>query len=398
MSEYQYYEFQAIDRPLTDQEQGTLRKYSSRAKITSSRFVVDYSWGDFKGNASEWMEKYFDAFLYLASWGTHELMLRVPRRVLPLGTAKVYCAGDFASARAKGDYIVLSFRSEEEGGEWIEGDNETLAALVPVWAEITSGDLRALYIAWLGCALHGELDEGDREPPCPPGLGRLSAAIEAFADFLRIDHDLIDAAATASPDLVAIDDDALQRWISALPEGEQTALLVRLVTGGAAHLSAELLRRFRDARAPEARVAKTKGRTVGELLEAAEAQAKERARQEAERAAREKAHRERKEAEARERHLTALAKREGEAWRELDALIATKHPKKYDEAIMLLRDLRDVCVRAGRQAEAASRIARLREEHAKKPSFIERIRKAGSPRSQRGLPTKVRSQRAYRAA
>ena len=44
---------------------------------------------------------------------------------------------------------------------------------------------------------------------------------------------------------------------------------------------------------------------------------------------------------------------------------------------MLLRDLRDVCVRAGRQAEAASRIARLREEHAKKPSFIERIRKAG---------------------
>jgi len=28
MSEYRYYEFQAIDRPLTDQEQGTLRKYS----------------------------------------------------------------------------------------------------------------------------------------------------------------------------------------------------------------------------------------------------------------------------------------------------------------------------------------------------------------------------------
>ena len=31
MSEYQYYEFQAIDRPLTPQEQATLRKYSSRA-------------------------------------------------------------------------------------------------------------------------------------------------------------------------------------------------------------------------------------------------------------------------------------------------------------------------------------------------------------------------------
>ncbi len=29
MSEYQYYEFQAIDRPLTDDEQKTLRRYSA---------------------------------------------------------------------------------------------------------------------------------------------------------------------------------------------------------------------------------------------------------------------------------------------------------------------------------------------------------------------------------
>ena len=62
---------------------------------------------------------------------------------------------------------------------------------------------------------------------------------------------------------------------------------------------------------------------------------------------------------------------------ELDALIATKQPKKYDEAVALLGDLRDVCARGGRQAEAATRIARLREEHTKKPSLIERFRKAG---------------------
>jgi hypothetical protein len=92
MSEYQYYEFLAIDRPLTDQEQGTLRKYSSRATITSSRFVVDYSWGGFRGNAADWMEKYFDAFLHLANGGTHELMLRLPQNVLPLVKAKQYCA------------------------------------------------------------------------------------------------------------------------------------------------------------------------------------------------------------------------------------------------------------------------------------------------------------------
>lgn len=39
MSEYQYYEFQAIDRPLTSREMGELRAVSSRAAITATRFT-----------------------------------------------------------------------------------------------------------------------------------------------------------------------------------------------------------------------------------------------------------------------------------------------------------------------------------------------------------------------
>jgi hypothetical protein len=60
MSECRYCEFLAIDRPLTTQEQGTLRRSSARATITPSRFAVGYAWRDFKGNAAEWVEKYFD--------------------------------------------------------------------------------------------------------------------------------------------------------------------------------------------------------------------------------------------------------------------------------------------------------------------------------------------------
>ena len=77
MSEYQYYEFQAIDRPLSQQEMGELRSFSTRARITTTSFINDYSWGNFKGDADAWMEKYFDAHLYLANWGTHVLMLRL---------------------------------------------------------------------------------------------------------------------------------------------------------------------------------------------------------------------------------------------------------------------------------------------------------------------------------
>ena len=76
MSEYQYYEFQAIDRPLTAGEMATLRKHSTRARITPTSFVNEYHWGDFKGDPDAWMTKYFDAFLYLANWGTRTFKLR----------------------------------------------------------------------------------------------------------------------------------------------------------------------------------------------------------------------------------------------------------------------------------------------------------------------------------
>lgn len=70
MSEYQYYEFQALERPLSQREMRELRKYSTRAIITDTRFVNHYEGGDFEGDASLWMQKYFDAFLYYANWGT----------------------------------------------------------------------------------------------------------------------------------------------------------------------------------------------------------------------------------------------------------------------------------------------------------------------------------------
>jgi hypothetical protein len=47
MSEYQYYEFQAIDRPLTEEEIDEVRSYPTRARITRMSFVNDY-WGEIR--------------------------------------------------------------------------------------------------------------------------------------------------------------------------------------------------------------------------------------------------------------------------------------------------------------------------------------------------------------
>ena len=84
MSEYQYYEFQTIDKPLTDEQMRELRSYSTRANITRTSFTNHYEWGDFQGDPDAWMERSFDAFLYLANWGTHVFKLRMPSRLLDL--------------------------------------------------------------------------------------------------------------------------------------------------------------------------------------------------------------------------------------------------------------------------------------------------------------------------
>ena len=50
MSEYQYYEFLAVDQPLGKEDIAALRSLSTRARITATSFTNHYNWGDFKGD------------------------------------------------------------------------------------------------------------------------------------------------------------------------------------------------------------------------------------------------------------------------------------------------------------------------------------------------------------
>ncbi|MGZ8709131.1 MAG: hypothetical protein ACXW28_02805, partial [Thermoanaerobaculia bacterium] len=137
MSEYQYYEFQAIDRRLTADEMAELRAFSTRARITSTCFVNDYQWGGFKGNENAWMDKYFDAFLHFANWGAHTLMLRVPARLLDGKTAGRYCVGESASVRERNGKTILTFISEDDepDDDW-DDQTAALSALIPIRAQL----------------------------------------------------------------------------------------------------------------------------------------------------------------------------------------------------------------------------------------------------------------------
>ena len=149
MSEYQYYEFLALDRPLTEKQRAELRSISTRAEITATRFVNEYQWGDLKGDPRQMVERYFDAFLYLANWGTRRLMFRLPRGVLDAETAGQYCYTDTASLIETGSHLILSLYVDREPDDYWDEPGGQLAAMVQARSELAAGDLRLLYLAWL---------------------------------------------------------------------------------------------------------------------------------------------------------------------------------------------------------------------------------------------------------
>jgi hypothetical protein len=374
MSEYQYYEFLALDRPLTDQQRAELRSISTRAEITATRFVNEYQWGDFKGDPRKLMERYFDAFLYLANWGTRRLMFRLPRGVLDSKTAERYCYTDTASLIETGSHLILSLYVDREPDDYWDQPGGQLAAMVQARAELAAGDLRLLYLAWLLALQSDEVDDEDTEPPVPAGLEHLSASLQAVVDFFEIDEDLIAVAAASSPSIQ--EPEGMAGWITSLPAEQKDALLTRVATGEGAQVRALLLRRFRTASgSPPTAPA----RTAAELWQAAgnrkaaRAKAAERSQRQAE--ARTAA----AQAASYAKHLDQLATQTEAAWEKAAEWIETKRPRDYDLAVSLLRDLQALADRQEDPAAFRKRFLDLRAEHQRKPSLLDRFDQAGLP-------------------
>ena len=375
MSEYQYYEFLALDRPLTEKQRAELRSISTRAEITATRFVNEYQWGDLKGDPRKMMERYFDAFLYLANWGTRRLMFRLPRGVLDPETAGQYFYTDTASLIETGSHLILSLYADREPDDYWEEPGGQLAAMVHARSELAAGDLRLPYLGWLLAVQSDEVDDEDTEPPVPAGLGDLSAPLRAIADFLEIDEDLIVVAAAVSPEVQ--DGEGLAWWIASLPAEEKDTLLARAASGEGAQVQALLLRRFRAASDSEPAAS---ARTAAELWQAAGDRKAMRQQAEERRRSEEEARKAAARAAAYARHLDELATRTEAAWQEATALIETKRPRDYDLAVTLLRDLRALADRQGDSAAFRKRFLELRARLQRKPSLLARFDKAGLPR------------------
>lgn len=371
MSEHQYYEFEAVDRRLTPAQQAELRAISSRAEISSTRFVNVYNYGDFRGDPAALMGSHFDLHLYLANWGTRRLMVRLPREAVEeaaLAAALDGCGR--SSLRRTGDRLILDLRRDpEEPDDGFDRDDENwLPALAPLREAALGGDLRLAYLAWLSAVSDGEVDEGAVEPL--DGLGPLDSAMKTFAAFFSIDPDLLAAAAERAGSIAPPRDAAAE--IATLSPGEKDAWLVRLHAGEPG-LAAALKARLRPRPKPADAAPTAPRRSAADLLARAEILAA--VRREAEARAAEQARRRAADEEERKRQLRirALASRGEFAWREVETEVERRSAPGYDRAASLLADLRALAERDGTVPAFAARLAGIRARHAAKRRFIERL-------------------------
>lgn len=345
MSEYQYYEWQTVDRILTAEEQAAVDCLSSHIEVSSSQAVVTYDWSDFRHDPKEVLLKYFDAHFYLANWGSLRLMFRFPKGLIDESDIDLYCVDEYISFETIGEYQVLDLDFTDEDGDGLIKAEAGLSHFIRMRADILDGDYRLLYLAWLkAMTVYGVPDDDeyeeddhdhsayDREPPVPPGLKKLSPALQNFVHIFEIAPFLVQAAAEASPDpkkVLAVDYGSL---IKQLSRAECDEYLTRLADGEAG-VGLTLRKRLAAFLPQPERSQAVQSRTIQQLLRHAEQLKKAEKMRQAE--------------AARQKHIAemrALATREEQTWRKVENLLdnGRKVASVYDEATGLLEKLKQL--------------------------------------------------------
>lgn len=377
MSEYQYFEFAAIDRPLTDGEMAALRAVSTRAVITPSGFVNHYEWGGLKADPLDWMRRYFDAFVYLADWAHCRFALRLPRDMFGKAELKPFGVKQSLTIDASEDHWILdwSLEGSDSYDRFAEDDGRGwMGRLVPLRDELIRGDQRSLYLGWLAGAAKGEVPETTLEPTVPAGLSQLSAAQNALAAFLEIDADIIAAAAIGSAD-ASDRPESVDAWLQSLSPDELRSMLKSIVRADRPNPQREVASRYRawhrqhaPQAAPEAR-----RRSVAELRSLAVPAGEERRRRDA--LAREQQAAARR--TQRDAQLRLLMSDVDKRWLALHQQAERGSASAYEQAVRALSDLAEAYAIVSDRKTFDRELRRFLVRHAKRGALLRRLTEAG---------------------
>lgn len=384
MSEYTYYEFIAIDQPLSPEAMAHLRACSSRASITASSFSDHYNWGGLKGDPVDWVRRWFDAYLQVDAGGWRQFALRLPLAAFDDAQLKGYAPVDTLRVERTRHHVCLWFElhkgedyeryAEDDGHGW-------MVRLLPLREELLRGDLRALYLGWLAAASAGDVKRSMLEPSLPPGLGELSPPQQALLEFLEVDIDLLAAAAEASEPMPSAElvSEEVEAWLSALPPERLRSWAYALVRGSASRAAGEAQRLFgawrRQQRTP---TPAAKSRSLAQLFEAAKGHRERRLAHEAQL----KAKREAEQRARREAYLRSLMADPAPRWQEADRLASKGTASAYDAAARIVVELSQAYALAGESLGFNARMQRFALLHARRPAMLRRLEQAGLRRPQ----------------
>jgi hypothetical protein len=374
MSEYQYYEFAAIDEPISDEGLRYAHGCSSRANVSRVRWQNTYSFGDFHGSVDTLL-KYYDAHFYIANWGTVRLGLAFPKGAIAPEAIQPYLRGgdrheDTLTVTEVGNRCIVWWeRNEEGGGGWTEGDG-LIDQLIGVREELMRGDYRALFLGWLADFYPDDWqDPGDGAvlmPPIPAGLDHLSPALAALIEHFPVNQDALAVAAELSeastPDRIPIGS-----VLEGLSVSEMRALLARVAEGGGAGVMGELNRLTHPPVQIPADQAMRCTNFAAKTIETREARGKKEAAAAAAKRQRE--------AELRQQQLASVMQRSDKIWLGLEPLMDQKIASAYDQAAAQLQELRDAYAQAGDIGGFQQKLAAFRVRYSNRPAMLRRIEK-----------------------
>jgi hypothetical protein len=381
MSEYQYYEFAAIDQLLTRADMAKLRAVSTRAEITPTSFVNHYEWGDLKADPADWMRRYFDAFVYTANWCSCRLSLRVPSKTFTESELKPFATRHSLRIEAGDGHWVIDWsldESEDYGRFEAEDGRGWMRRLVPLRDELLRGDLRPLYLGWLAATTGSELIDSAVEPEVPPGLSELSPSQQALVEFLEIDPDMLAAAMAASAHVPQ--DDApptarMDAWLAEWSRDEMAAMLT-LIAQGQGHEAERQVRSRHAAWLMAQRPPSTLSalrRSVGELRELSKSASGVRLKRES----KERAEQDAKRRQQREAYLRLLMADVDKRWAVVDAQAKRGSASGYEQAVRGLTELAEGYALTSSPKEFDRALRRMLVRHATRAALMRRLADAG---------------------
>lgn len=373
MSEYQFFEFAALDRPLTTAEMRQLRAASTRADITPAGFVNAYDHGSLKARPLEWMQRYFDAFVHVSGWGARRFALRLPRDCFSAAALKPFLTAPVLEVCSDKQQWILDWQldGEEDFERFVDDDGRAwMRRLVPLRAELMRGDCRALYLGWLVGI--GALSDDTLEPDVPPGLADLTPAQSSFVEFMGLGPDLLAAAAAGS---AAREPPVLEAWLKTWTREEMAAVIEIIALERTDYAAQRVHRRYaawqhqqrasRNAATPRRRVAQL--RSDAESLESARHK-REAAERSATAAARQR---------AREAKLRQMMQETDIEWAALNVLVGIGTAAAYERATQAIKNFGDAYALLSRRDEFDLLLSRFLHRHSKRAALFRRLTEAG---------------------